>query len=417
MKAYESVEKFLPTMRMYTNFAVRSIKKICAEIGPREAGSEAELKAQNYMAQQVGDAADEVKQDEFRLSPRAFLGWFRLAGVCLLITLAAGIVNIFVKPSIPYSAYVGCAAFVFIMMMILFEFLTYSEFLDPLFKKATSHNTYCIRRAAGETKRRIILAGHADSSIEWRPTHVGGRSMLLFSFAYPLIGLFYTAAISVVTLVKGDVQPLLVWIGCAFIPGYINLIFFMNYKVCVDGAIDNLTGCMISAAVLKYMGDNDLRFENTEVVCLFTGSEESGIRGAKAAVKQHPEFKEDGVETLFFSIDTIKEYDHLAIYNKDMSGTVTHDPRACSLVRTAGETAEVTLPYATFYAGATDAAAFTKADIPAVSLVAMNPGPPRYYHTRDDKVDIMEPKTIEKALQIALETVYLFDEQGLGVKK
>ena len=73
MKANESVEKFKPTLRMYANFAARTIKKICAEIGPRETGSEAELKAQDYMAQQVGDAADEVKRDEFKLAPRAAL--------------------------------------------------------------------------------------------------------------------------------------------------------------------------------------------------------------------------------------------------------------------------------------------------------------------------------------------------------
>ena len=39
-----------------------------------------------------------------------------------------------------------------------------------------------------------------------------------------------------------------------------------------------------------------------------------------------------------------------------------------------------------------------------------------HYHTRDDKADILEPKTIEKCLEMAVNMVYLFDEQGLKAK-
>ena len=51
--------------------------------------------------------------------------------------------------------------------------------------------------------------------------------------------------------------------------------------------------------------------------------------------------------------------------------------------------------------------------LPAVTLAAMNPGPPKYYHTRDDNVSVLEMKTLEDALKVVLETVFLFDEQGL----
>ena len=43
----------------------------------------------------------------------------------------------------------------------------------------------------------------------------------------------------------------------------------------------------------------------------------------------------------------------------------------------------------------------------------MNPGPPKYYHTRDDKADILIPKTVEKGLDICLQSLFLYDEQGL----
>ncbi|MBQ6022648.1 MAG: M20/M25/M40 family metallo-hydrolase [Clostridia bacterium] len=413
MKAQDSVKNFYPTMRMYTNFAVRTIRKVCAEVGPREAGTQAELDGQNFMAKAVGDAADEIKQEEFRLSPRAFLGWPRLSGILLMIALACGIVNIFVGREANWAPWVFVGISVFLLAMIMTEFLFYSKFLDPFFPKATSHNTYCIRKASGETKRRIIIGGHSDSSIEWRPTHMGGAPFLYTTIGYPIVGWIFTFVMGVVMLAMHRFMPVLVYIDCAFLPGYIFLLFFMNYKVCVDGANDNLSGCMTAGAVIKFMGDNDLRFENTEVVVMFSGAEESGLRGAKASAKLHPEFKDPNVETVFIALDTLKDYDDMAIYMRDMSGVVGHDKRAAELIRKAGEMAGLDIPRVTMFAGASDAAAMSQAGVPAALFAAMNPGPPKYYHTRDDKVDILEPRTIEKCLEMALNMVYLFDEKGL----
>ena len=416
MKPQDSVKNYFPTLRMYTNFAVRTVKKVCAEIGPREAGTEAELKGQNFMAEAVGDAADEVKQEEFRLSPRAFLGWPRLSGILLLTALVCGILNVFVGQDANWAPWVFVVISVFMLAMIMTEFLFYSKFLDPFYPKATSHNTYCVRKASGETKRRIIIGGHSDSSIEWRPTHIGGAPFLYTAIVYPVVGWIYTFVMGVVMLATGKFIPVMVWIDCAFVPGYVFLLFFMNYKICVDGANDNLSGCMTAGAIIKFMGDNNLRFENTEVVAMFSGAEESGLRGAKAAAKLHPEFKDPNVETLFVAFDTIRDYDDMAIYLRDMTGVVGHDKRAAELVHKAGEEAGIDIPRVTMFAGASDAAAMSQAGIPAVLFAAMNPGPPKYYHTRDDRADILEPKTIEKCLEMAMNMVYLFDEQGLKAK-
>lgn len=412
MKASESLPNFRSVLRMYANFSARTIKKICAEIGPREAGSAAELEAENFIAKQIGDSADEVKQEEFRISHRAFLGWLRVAAVFMLIASAVNILNIFAGENIKYGPVITLILCAATAVMLFGEFLFYKPVIDPFFPKLTSHNTYCIRKASGETKRRIILCGHTDSSIEWRYTHMGGAPLMYFSFIYPAAGLIYTLAVSVYMLFSG-IRPVLIWIGCIFIPAYIILFMFMNYKICVDGANDNLTGCMTGAAVLKFMGDNNIRFENTEVIAMLSGSEEEGLRGAKAAARLHPEFKDGDIETAVLAFDTIKDYDDMAVYSKDMSGLTKHDERVCELLKQAGRNAGVELPYSEIFAGASDAAAMTQAGIPSACFAAMNPGPPKYYHTRDDKADILNLKAIEKGVEIALEAVYLFDEQGL----
>lgn len=413
MKASESIPNFKSGLRMYANFAARTIKKVCQEIGPREAGTQAELDAQNFIAQQVGDSADEVKQETFKVAHRAFLMWLRLGGILLLISVAAGIANIFFK-DIFFAPYVSAVCCIITAFMLFGEFLFYKPVIDPFFKKLDSHNTYCIRKPTGEVKRRIIIAGHSDSSIEWRPTHVGGAPLMYVAYIYPAVGLAYTVFTTIYMFVTKEFNPVLAGINCAFIPGYIGLTIFMNYKVCVDGANDNLTGCMMGAAVLKFMGDNNIRFENTEVIAMFSGSEEEGLRGAKAAAKLHPEFKKGSdVETVFIAFDTITDYEDMFIYNRDMSGITKHSDEACALLKQAGKNADVDLKYSVVFAGSSDAAAMTQAGVHATTFAAMNPGPPKYYHTRDDKADILNLKTIEKGLQIALEAVFLFDEQGL----
>ena len=103
----------------------------------------------------------------------------------------------------------------------------------------------------------------------------------------------------------------------------------------------------------------------------------------------------------------------MAIYARDMTGTVKNDPRVCALLKKGAERAGLDLPYESVYLGSSDAAAVTKLGVPAATLAAMNPGPPRYYHTRLDTVEELVPKTVEKCLDICLQSLFIFDEYGL----
>ena len=49
----------------------------------------------------------------------------------------------------------------------------------------------------------------------------------------------------------------------------------------------------------------------------------------------------------------------------------------------------------------------------AASRVAMDPAPAQYYHTRLDKAEILIPEVIDKVLNIDLQAVYDFDENGV----
>lgn len=410
MKPQDCGPQYQSKLRECANFAAWTIKKVCKEIGPRPSGSEEELKAQEFMAKQTGKAADSVVTEEFTIANRAFFAWTKIDGVLLFVA------TLFLFFKMPI---ISLALALVATVCLLGEFLFYKEFLDRFYAKQTSHNTMLTRKPTGEVKRRIIFAGHADSSFEWRYTHLIGPGMMYFVFIYAAIGLGWNIVFSIVSLVQGnlvipDISAIswYSWAGLAFLPAFILLFFFIDYKTCVDGANDNLTGCMVAAAVLKFLDDNDIRFENTEVVAVFSGAEEAGLRGAKDFAKKHAQECKD-VETAFVALDTFKDYDDMFIYNRDMSGLTKHDERCCKLLKKAAQNAGIDMKYSVIFAGASDAAATTQAGIPSVSLAAMNPGPPRYYHTRRDTADILELKTIEKGIEIALEATYLFNEKGL----
>ena len=408
MKASESHPQFASKVREYTNFAVRGITKVCKEIGPRPCGGEAERKAQEYMLSEFKTCADEAHIEDFETHPGAFMGWFKIDAVLMLISIILFVCGL------PQFALIPV---VISLIILLGEFLYYRQLTDVFYPKKKSCNTIAVRKAAGETKRRLILGGHIDSSFEWRPTYYGGKVLMFSVFGYAGGGLIYMLIATIVGTILGaehSTTQILSYIGLAFIPAYFLFFFFLSGKTVAQGANDNLSGVFAAAAVMKYMADNDLRFENTDLVCIATGGEESGLRGAKAFMKAHAqEMKDSGIETAFIAIDTLRDYDTQAIYAKDMSGLTKHDKRVCNLLKKGGEMCGLNMEFSSVYAGASDAAAVTQAGIPATCYAAMDPGPPRYYHTRLDTWDNIDRKTIEKGVEVLITTAYLFDEKGL----
>jgi aminopeptidase YwaD len=412
MKAQDSVKNYPSALREMTNFSVRGIKKICKDVGPRPAGSEQEHEAQNLMAAELDGACDKVEIEPFDVHPGAFLGWILTDGIMMI----AAIVLFFFGMSA-----IALALCALSLIFAIVEFLLYKKLLDPFFPKKTSHNVVAVRKPKGEVRRRIIFSGHADSANEWRFTYYGGSKLLVpiigLSFVGILLGLvlgiWAVAAGHAFSAADSGALNVMRYVFLAWIPILFTALFFENKKRPVMGANDDLTGCFISMAVVKYMQQHDIRFENTEVWVVLTGSEEAGLRGAKAFCKAHKNELSD-VETVFVGLDTIRDYDFAAVYSRDLTGTVKNDAGACALVKEAAKQTDLDLPYKSVFFGATDAAAVTQAGMKAVSVAAMDPAPAKYYHTRLDTADNLDIKTVEAVLGVALETAFLFDEKGLS---
>lgn len=414
------VKKQEADVREYTDYVVRNIKKIVKKCGSRAVGGEGDKKAVKYFLEDTENVCDEASVESFKCSDKAFMSWVPVGAVLLMLSFAF------------YIFGMASLSLVLILLTVFFivsEFILYKKTLDIFFKKKESSNIIGVRKASGETKRRIILSGHTDSAFEWTYTYHGGRPAVATIIVSAVAAIVVGIAGSVAAIVSGYAfKPSLIFANASTLmtvfaiimlvltPIMIAALFFCNYKRPVDGANDDLTGCYISLAAVKYLKDNDIRFENTEIQVALVGGEEAGLRGSSAFVENHKEqLKDDNIETAVVSIDTIHDFDFMEIIDCDLNGTVKNDSRVAALIKEGAHIAGYdNVKTGTISLGATDAAAFSREGVPAASFVAMDPTPARYYHTRLDTADNLDEKTIEATVKIALETVFLFDKKGLN---
>ncbi len=404
----------------YTQYIIEKITEVSKKCGPRAAGSDGDKKARKYFVRDAEEVCDEATVEEFRCSDKAFMSWVSV-GAVLMIT--AILLFVFGMPVI------SLLLTLITVFFIVSEFFFYKQTLDVFFKKKDTANVIGKIKSAGETKRRIILCGHTDSAFEWTYTYHGGRPAVATVIVSAVVTIVAAISGSITAITSnGLFSPSLIFqntntavtvfgiILLALIPFMIAALFFCNFKRPVVGAIDNLTGCYTSLAVAKYLKDNNIRLENTEIVITLVSGEECGLRGSKDFAKKHKEELTDkNIQTIAVAIDTIHDLDFMKIILGDMNGTVKNDKRVADLIRTGAHNAGFdNVDVGPIDLGSTDAAAFTQEGVPAASFIAMDPTPARYYHTRLDTEEILDEEALDAGFRIALKTVLLFDEKGIS---
>lgn len=391
-------------------YVLEHTRIVVERCGDRPPGSEGERRAVEYVRDELAECVDKpVELETFPVAPKAFMSFPRVSG-CLALT---AILAYWWSPG---------AAVIFTglgLVVALQEQLRYKQFLDPLFPKRQSTNLIAVQQPTGPIERRVILNAHPDAAYEWRLLYRFPRRFPVFVLwsllCLPLLFLLDTAfwifgngwadGYGGLWGVLGSLQLLL-------LPGVLVGILFTDFRHVSPGANDNLSGVFAVAGLAKSMREAGVRLERTEVRLVITGSEEAGLRGAKAYVTKHATELRD-VETISITLDTIRELEHLAVYSRDLNGTVAHDPAVCRLLKEAGARRGLALPYASIFLGASDATAFTQAGIKAAALCAMNPAPADYYHNRRDTWENMHAGCVAATLGVLAEAIHEFDRVGL----
>lgn len=392
-------------------YMVKEITHICTKIEKRDPGSIGEKKACEYMAKALKEdcGCERADVESFKENPRSFFGWLFFT---LTFVLAAIVLYFF-------SPVVSVILIVLGLLLALLQFGLYFKTIDKVFPEKTGHNVTAIKKCTGETKRRIIFNGHPDAAWEWPVNYalggVGFEAHAIIGFA----GAFYYLILAIIQLIQNgsvgaDPSTSLGkagLIGLIFVPFLVGLYFMVNYRRVVDGANDNLSGCYMGIALLKALKDEGIEFDNTELGVVLTGSEEAGLRGAKAWCEAHKDEFSD-VPTFIYSYDTIHDPKFLMVNYRDLNGTVKADKDASDLFMEAADELNIQCRKGMVppLGGATDSAAFAQAGMRAAGITGLNHKLESYYHTRRDSYDNMNLDGLANCFAATVKVLEKFDE-------
>lgn len=395
----------------YADYMLDEITHICKDMDKRDPGSPGEKQACEYMADVLKKdcGCERADVESFKENPGSFFGWIYFTITFVL----AAIVLFFFCPIV--SAILIVAG----LTIVLLQFGFYKKCVDRFFSEKTGHNVTAVKKCSGEVKRRIFFNGHPDAAWEWPVNYALGGVGFEGHAVICGIGAVYYLVISIISTVKygafgmisHDVTlfKMALW-GLIFVPFLIGLYWMWNKNRIVDGANDNLSGCYMGIAVLKALHDQGITLENTEVGVILSGSEEAGLRGAKAWCEAHKgEF--DDVPTIILSYDTIHDPKYLMTNYRDLNGTVKADKAVSDLFMESA--ADLNIPckkgWVPPLGGATDSAAFAQAGFRATGVTGLNHKLEDYYHTRRDTYDNMNLKGLADCFAISVKALEKFD--------
>ena len=415
------------------DYTVKEITSVIKRYGPRESGNKNCMATQKHIDKEMKPFCDETGFESYKMAPKAFLHFTKTISVAIFLSVFVCLILVFtgVFEGVGGSDFfvpqciVGGVVAVSLLITVL-EFLLYKPFCDIFYKKIEGHNYYAVRKPKGEVKKRIVISGHCDSAYQWRHIYYGKKIPLMGICMAGTIGTGVVSfLIAVITVIANFVD-----MGAFgdFLVNYsyyfhiltalfmITLFLFVDFKTVSPGANDNLTGTYAAVCALRMLDMAGVEFENTEVVAMITDGEEAGLRGCKQWAKDHKdEYMNSGVETAVLCVDTLTDLEYLNVYDRDMTGTVKHDPKFSQLVMdSAIEAGHNDLKFASVFFGSSDAAAFSQAGITSTCLAAMDPAPADYYHNVRDSYDRLVPEAIKTGYEIILSTIFNFDEKGLN---
>lgn len=407
-----NLQSIIDKKKEAAEYMVSEITHICKDFEKRDPGSKGEQQACEYMADVLKNecGCERADVESFKENPGSFFGWIYFT---ITFVLAAVAISFFYPLVSIILIVVG-------LLIVFMQFGLYKKFIDRFFPEKTGHNVTAVKSCKGEVKRRIFFNGHPDAAWEWPVNYKLGGVGFEGHAVICGIGAVYYLVISIMLVAKNGLEyvsfdadetlGLLRLIGLVFVPFLVGLYWMWNENRIVDGANDNLSGCYMGIAILKALKEEGIEFENTEVGVILTGSEEAGLRGAKAWCAAHKgEF--DDVPTFIFSYDTIHDPKYLMTNYRDLNGTVKADKDVSDLFMEAAKELDISCKkgWVPPLGGATDSAAFAQAGFRATGVTGLNHKLEDYYHTRRDTYDNMNEQGLADCFAISVKALEMFD--------
>ena len=396
----------------YIKYITDGIESICKNHKRRSAGWESVKTAQAEMAESMKDYVDEIRIQQFEMHPQAFIGSIPLDALISLI--ACGLFLAGVSTGKAWMYIVSLVLIITTATIVIVEYVLFLPFTDRFYPKKTGQNLYMVRKAKNTAKRRIILCGHADAAYEM-PVLKHFPTVLIFICIGSAFLFWAVNFIFCYLALAGFLPPkvLHVFAAIEIVNSilYSPLLFFVDWNTIVDGANDNLTGCYLAMSIIKEMADKDLRYDDTDICCLITDGEESGLRGARAFAN---EFVEEmlSLNTIVIAPDTVHSVEELRIFSRGINYTESNSEEVCSLLYFASMKNGLDIPTAEFYPGANDSEAFSAIGVKAAAICGVAFTPQDYYHTVRDTYTNLNPECIKLVRNILKDAIKMFTKVG-----
>lgn len=395
-----------------------SIKEIVDKVGPRlPTSKEEELGAQMYADQISEQLGTTPIIEKFKCAPRASIAFIPVLGILGLFSF----IIFYLSPIASLILSVFC--FIYAILQIFL----YTGCLDFLFKKHESQNVYTILEPKSEkTNFTIMLSAHLDSSWCWQLSLKNPKTMMIKT----IIGVISIGAIAITSLVaichgaysykflnqiytldsSLNIKYLIMYLipficvpGCYWLATYLT----WDKQSASPGAMDNLTGCEIALATLKYYQENPEELpENCRLIAVGLGCEEAGLKGSEAFCKAHKSDSEFFNEHLYnINLDSFRDDEHFNVVKGDTWLRSHFDKKLIDLSQEAMKEAGLEPGIIKNPVGGCDSTPICRAGIKTVTLCAQNPIPTNYYHTTNDTIEGLSMYSIEKAFETILNLV------------
>ncbi|NHJ87276.1 MAG: Zn-dependent exopeptidase M28 [Asgard group archaeon] len=407
------------------DYAYSIIEKICNVVGPGCPGSSQELARAMLVKDELEKVTDSVVVEEFKFAPNAFLSWFQLGSIIIIVSVLCFYLSLIDIVSLTFSI-IACGFAIFLFLLMEFEFLYSRKFIDWLYKKRKSLNVVgTINPKESENIERILIfSGHHDSSLQftWFRYLKAGCYVAVSIISSTVILLMISTIVHLIlvalTIPDLWMMKFFIVLTCTLIPASIVFGLFFTERGKnggkVPGAVDNLSGVSLAIAISKILKNHpEIHPPNTEIRIISFGAEEASVRGSSAYVKKHlAELRK--YKTMCFNFESIANPE-ITIYKSDLNNFVKFDPSIVSKVEKSALQADVphTVKSFPFGGAATDAMPFARANLKAISLCGLK-FPTQmleFYHQEFDTPDKINKDALYNALLIAIEFIRRFNSE------
>ena len=383
------------------------IAEVCAEAGPRPAGSAAEERAARFIARELEARGAQVETEAFSVKPRALQ--------VLLLCSCVGYIAAY--GSFWFSPGAAMALLVLVLSQIATRTVWGVSLWDIALPKRTSGNVIGKINPSGDVQRVLIFAGHHDSAFRMplleRRTFRVGPVMLLVLVASTLSLLGLSTWITFGSLLGaspggGLAQTVILCLGGAGAVCAVVLPAGLVRADTVMGANDNLSAVAVALSLAEEASRN--RPEHTELWFISFGSEEVGLVGSRAFVERH---KKDLERATLVNLESFGQQGSLRVITSELMAGTRHDPHTVALVRSAARAANIAMEPHWLPGGLTDAASFSRKGLAATTVIRLDrQNYFDHYHNPGDDLPAIREEGLQEAFQLCVQVIREVDSRA-----